>query len=146
MSTHFPKAGEINRKWYVVDATDVPVGRLSTVVADTLSGKNKPTWTPFLDMGDHVVVINAAKAKFTGTKDTVKMYRRTTTQPGSMVEVRADVMRKTFPARIIESAVKGMLPKGPLGRAMYRKLKVYADADHQQASQQPEPLVIKHNK
>ena len=142
MSTYFPKAGDINRKWFVVDATGLPVGRLSTVVADVLSGKNKPTWTPFLDMGDHVVVINAAKAVFTGKKDTVKMYRRTTTQPGSMVEVRADVMRKTFPARIIESAVKGMLPKGPLGRAMYRKLKVYADAEHQQASQQPEPLII----
>ena len=142
MSTYFPKAGEINRKWFVVDATGLPVGRLSTVVADVLSGKNKPTWTPFLDMGDHVVVINAAKAVFTGKKDTVKMYRRTTTQPGSMVEVRADVLRKTFPARIIESAVKGMLPKGPLGRAMYRKLKVYADGDHQQASQQPEPLII----
>jgi large subunit ribosomal protein L13 len=143
MSTYFPKAGEINRKWFVVDATGLPVGRLSTVVADVLSGKNKPTWTPFLDMGDHVVVINAAKAVFTGKKETVKMYRRTTTQPGSMVEVRADVLRKTFPARIIESAVKGMLPKGPLGRAMYRKLKVYADADHQQASQQPEPMIIK---
>ena len=143
MSTYFPKAGEIHRKWFVVDATGLPVGRLSTVVADVLSGKNKPTWTPFLDMGDHVVVINAAKAVFTGKKDTVKMYRRTTTQPGSMVEVRADVLRKTFPARIIESAVKGMLPKGPLGRAMYRKLKVYADADHQQASQKPEPMVIK---
>ena len=142
MSTYFPQAGEINRKWFVVDATGLPVGRLSTVVADVLSGKNKPTWTPFLDMGDHVVVINAAKAVFTGKKDTVKMYRRTTTQPGSMVEVRADVLRKTFPARIIESAVKGMLPKGPLGRAMYRKLKVYADGDHQQASQQPEPLII----
>ena len=109
MSTYFPKAGDINRKWFVVDATDLTVGRLSTVVADVLSGKNKPTWTPFLDMGDHVVIINAAKVKFTGTKETVKMYRRTTTQPGSMVEVRADVMRKTFPARIIESAVKGML-------------------------------------
>jgi large subunit ribosomal protein L13 len=143
MSTYFPKAGEINRKWFVVDATGLPVGRLSTVVADVLSGKNKPTWTPFLDMGDHVVVINAAKAVFTGKKETVKMYRRTTTQPGSMVEVRADVMRKTFPARIIESAVKGMLPKGPLGRAMYRKLKVYADADHQQAAQQPETMIIK---
>jgi large subunit ribosomal protein L13 len=143
MSTYFPKAGDINRKWFVVDATDLTVGRLSTVVADVLSGKNKPTWTPFLDMGDHVVIINAAKVKFTGTKETVKMYRRTTTQPGSMVEVRADVMRKTFPARIIESAVKGMLPKGPLGRAMYRKLKVYEGPTHDQASQKPEPMTIK---
>ena len=96
-----------------------------------------------LSMGDHVVVINAAKCVFTGKKNTTKMYRRTTTQPGSMVEVRADVMKKTFPSRIIESAVKGMLPKGPLGRAMYRKLKVYEGAEHQQTSQQPEPMTIK---
>nr|WP_320133516.1 50S ribosomal protein L13 [uncultured Holophaga sp.] len=144
MSTYFPKAQELNdRKWFVVDATGVPVGRLSTVVADVLAGKTKPTWTPFLDTGDHVVVINAAKAVFTGKKNTTKMYRRTTTQPGSMKEVRADVMKATFPARIIESAVKGMLPKGPLGRAMYRKLKVYEGAEHQQAAQQPQPLTIK---
>ena len=144
MSTYFPKGLDtIARKWFVVDATGLPVGRLSTVVADVLSGKSKPTWTPFLDMGDHVVVINASKAVFTGKKNTTKMYRRTTTQPGSMVEVRADVMKKTFPSRIIESAVKGMLPKGPLGRAMYRKLKVYEGAEHQQTSQQPEPMTIK---
>ena len=144
MSTFFPKdQHNISRKWFVVDATGLPVGRLSTVVADVLSGKSKPTWTPFLDMGDHVVVINAAKAVFTGKKATQKMYRRTTTRPGSMVETRADVMKNTFPGRIIESAVKGMLPKGPLGRAMYRKLKVYEGAEHNQASQQPEPMTIK---
>ena len=144
MSTYFPKAQElVDRKWFVVDATGLPVGRLSTVVADVLSGKTKPTWTPFIDTGDHVVVINASKAVFTGKKETVKMYRRTTTRPGSMKEVRADVMRATFPIRIIESAVKGMLPKGPLGRAMYRKLKVYDGAEHQQAAQQPQPLTIK---
>ena len=144
MSTFFPKdQHNISRKWFVVDATGLPVGRLSTVVADVLSGKSKPTWTPFLDMGDHVVVINAAKAVFTGKKGVQKMYRRTTTQPGSMVEVRADVMKITFPGRIIESAVKGMLPKGPLGRQMYRKLKVYDGAEHQQQSQQPETLAIK---
>jgi large subunit ribosomal protein L13 len=144
MSTFFPKGlDKFDRKWFVVDATGLPVGRLSTVVADVLSGKNKPTWTPFLDMGDHVVVINAAKVVLTGKKNTTKMYRRTTTQPGSMVEVRADVMRNTFPSRIIESAVKGMLPKGPLGRAMYRKLKVYDGAEHLQTSQQPEPMTIK---
>jgi large subunit ribosomal protein L13 len=142
MSTYFPKGQEIQRKWYVVDATDVPVGRLSTVVADVLSGKTKPTWTPFLDTGDHVVVINAAKAVFTGRKASQKMYRRTTTQPGSMKEVRAEIMKITFPARIIESAVKGMLPKGPLGRAMYRKLKVYAGSEHQQAAQSPVPMTI----
>jgi len=144
MVTFFPKnVDKVVRKWFVVDATDLPVGRLSTVVADVLSGKNKPSWTPFMDMGDHVVVINASKAVFTGNKNTTKMYRRTTTQPGSMVEIRANVMRNTFPGRIIESAVKGMLPKGPLGSAMYRKLKVYDGAEHQQASQQPELMVIK---
>lgn len=142
MSTYFPKAQEIQRKWFLVDATGVPVGRLSTVVADVLSGKNKPTWTPFLDTGDHVVVINAAKAVFTGRKAAQKMYRRTTTQPGSMKEVRAEVMKVTFPNRIIESAVKGMLPKGPLGRAMYRKLKVYEGSEHQQAAQSPVPMNI----
>ena len=143
MSTYFPKGQEIQRKWYLVDATGVPVGRLSTAVAEVLMGKTKPTWTPFLDTGDHVVVINAEKAVLTGKKATQKMYRRVTPQPGSMKEIRAEVMRKTFPARIVEEAVKCMLPKGPLGRAMYRKLKVYAGAEHQQAAQQPEPLSIK---
>ena len=143
MSTYFPKANDLKRQWFLVDATGIPVGRLSTAVADVLSGKNKPTWTPFLDTGDHVIVINAEKAVLTGKKGVQKIYRRTTTQPGSMVEVRADVMKKTFPSRIIESAVKGMLPKGPLGRAMYRKLKVYEGAEHQQTSQQPEPMTIK---
>lgn len=144
MSTYFPKAqDQIDRKWFLVDATGIPVGRLSTVLADVLSGKAKPTWTPFLDMGDHVVVINAAKAVLTGRKPQQKMYRRTTTRPGSMKEVRADVMQAVFPNRVIEAAVKGMLPKGPLGRAMYRKLKVYDGAEHQHAAQQPEPLTIK---
>jgi len=144
MSTFFPKAqDQINRKWFLVDATGIPVGRLSTVLADVLSGKMKPTWTPFLDMGDHVVVVNASKAILTGRKPQQKMYRRTTTQPGSMKEVRADRMQITHPNRIIEAAVKGMLPKGPLGRAMYRKLKVYDGAEHQQAAQNPEPLTIK---
>ena len=152
MSTYFPKAqDQIDRKWFLVDATGIPVGRLSTVLADVLSGKAKPTWTPFLDMGDHVVVINASKAVLTGRKPQQKMYRRTTTRPGSMKEVRADVMQAVFPNRVIEAAVKGMLPKGPLGRAMYRKLKVYGNVrhhdreqdQHQHAAQQPEPLTIK---
>ena len=143
MSTYFPKANELKRQWFLVDATGIAVGRLSTAVADVLSGKNKPTWTPFLDTGDHVVVINAEKALLTGKKGVQKMYRRTTTQPGSMKEVRAEVLKTTFPERIIESAVKGMLPKGPLGRAMYRKLKVYEGPTHDQASQKPEPMTIK---
>ncbi len=143
MSTYIPKGQDIQRKWYLVDATGIPVGRLSTAVAEVLMGKNKPTWTPFLDTGDHVVVINAEKAVLTGKKGSQKMYRRVTPQPGSMKEIRAEVMKQTFPTRIIESAVKGMLPKGPLGSAMYRKLKVYEGAEHQQAAQQPETLTIK---
>lgn len=144
MSTFFPKGQDkISRKWFLVDAAGIPVGRLSSVVAEVLSGKVKPTWTPFLDMGDHVVVINAAQAVFTGRKASQKMYRRTTTQPGSMREVRADRQLAEHPERVIESAVKGMLPKGALGRQMYRKLKVYAGADHQQQAQQPEVLTIK---
>ena len=139
MSTYFPKANELKRQWFLVDAAGMTVGRLSTAVADVLSGKNKPTWTPFLD---HVIVINAEKAVLTGKKGVQKMYRRTTTQPGSMKEVRAEVLKLTFPERIIESAVKGMLPKGPLGRAMYRKLKVYAGPNHDQAAQQPQILTI----
>ncbi len=143
MSTYFPKGQDIQRRWYLVDATGIPVGRLGTAVAEVLMGKNKPTWTPFLDSGDHVVVINAEKAVLTGKKGSQKFYRRVTPQPGSMKEVRADVMLQTFPARIIEEAVKCMLPKGPLGRQMYRKLKVYAGAEHQQAAQQPETMTIK---
>lgn len=142
MSTFFLKASDIQRKWYLVDATGIPVGRLSTVVAEVLAGKTKPTWTPFLDCGDHVVVINADKAILTGRKLEQKMYRRTTQQPGSMKERRALEVKAAFPERIIESAVKCMLPKGPLGRQMYRKLKVYAGAEHAQQAQQPEPLKI----
>ena len=142
MSTYFPKASEIERKWYVVDAAGVPVGRLSTVVAEVLMGKDKPNWTPFMDTGDHVVVVNAEKAVLTGRKATQKFYRRVTTQPGSMKEVRADKMMRTFPARVIEHAVRLMLPKGPLGRQQYRKLKVYAGPDHKHRAQQPEILSV----
>lgn len=144
MSTVFPKKiDKVARKWFLVDATGLSVGRLSTAVANVLAGKNKAIWTPFMDMGDHVIVVNAEKAIFTGKKDTSKMYRRTTSKPGSMVEIRANVMRTTFPSRIIEHAVKGMLPKGPLGRAMYKKLKVYEGTQHRQESQQPEIMIIK---
>jgi len=143
MSTYFPKGQDkIERKWFVVDATGLPVGRISSVVAEVLSGKRKPIWTPFLDMGDHVVVINASKAVLTGKKASQKVYRRTTTRPGSLKEVRADHMLAERPERVIELAVKGMLPKGSLGRAMFRKLKVYAGPEHQHEAQKPEPLTI----
>ena len=143
MSTYFPKANDTQRQWFLVDATGVPVGRLSSAVAEVLSGKNKPTWTPFLDTGDHVVVINAGKAVFTGKKADQKVYHSLpNTQPGSIKSVRAGVLQQTFPERVIESAVKGMLPKGPLGRQMYRKLKVYAGSEHEHAAQQPQTLTI----
>ncbi len=137
MGTFFPSASDIKRQWFLVDAAGLSIGRISSVVAELLSGKHKPTWTPFLDTGDHVVVINAEKAVFTGKKSTQKIYRTTTTQPGSMKEIKAGVLREAYPTRAIEKAVKGMLPKGPLGNAMLKKLIVYAGTDHQQKAQNP---------
>ncbi|GDX12158.1 MAG: 50S ribosomal protein L13 [Holophagaceae bacterium] len=143
MGTFFPSAKDIKRQWFLVDASGVSVGRVSSVVAELLAGKHKPTWTPFLDTGDHVVVINAEKAVFTGKKATQKIYRTTTTQPGSMKEVKAGVLREAHPTRAIEKAVKGMLPKGPLGNAMLKKLIVYAGTDHQQKAQNPIAFSLK---
>jgi len=142
LRTYTPKPADITRAWHIVDADGLVLGRLATEVAAVLRGKHKPTFAPHVDTGDHVIVINADKAVLTGKKGVQKFYRRTTTQPGSMKEVRAEVMKATFPERIIESAVKGMLPKGPLGRAMYRKLKVYAGPEHEQSAQQPQILTI----
>lgn len=143
MGTFFPSANDIKRQWFLVDASGVSVGRVSSIVAELLAGKHKPTWTPFLDTGDHVVVINAEKAVFTGKKATQKIYRTTTTQPGSMKEVKAGVLREAYPTRAIEKAVKGMLPKGPLGNAMLKKLIVYAGTDHQQKAQNPIAFSLK---
>lgn len=142
MGTFFPTATDIKRQWFLVDAQNLPVGRIGSTVAELLSGKHKPTWTPFIDTGDHVVVINAEKAILTGAKGTQKMYRTTTTRPGSMKEVRAEVLQQEHPTRLIEKAVKGMLPKGPLGRAMLKKLKVYSGTKHDQIAQQPIPFAI----
>ena len=143
MGTFFPSANDIKRQWFLVDASGVSVGRVSSIVAELLAGKHKPTWTPFLDTGDHVVVINAEKAVFTGKKATQKIYRTTTTQPGSMKEVKAGVLREAHPTRAIENAVKGMLPKGPLGNAMLKKLIVYAGTEHQQKAQNPIAFSLK---
>lgn len=143
MGTFFPSANDIKRQWFLVDASGVSVGRVSSIVAELLAGKHKPTWTPFLDTGDHVVVINAEKAVFTGKKATQKIYRTTTTQPGSMKEVKAGVLREAHPNRAIEKAVKGMLPKGPLGNAMLKKLIVYAGTEHQQKAQNPIAFSLK---
>jgi large subunit ribosomal protein L13 len=144
MSTSFPSGTGLadNRKWFVVDAAGQTVGRLATEVARVLSGKNNPMWTPFMDMGDHVIVINARKAVFKGSKAEQKVYRHHTSYPGGLREVSVKDQFAKHPERIIESAVKGMLPKSKLGKAMAKKLKVYADAEHPHAAQQPQPLTL----
>ncbi|HUR98332.1 MAG TPA: 50S ribosomal protein L13 [Pyrinomonadaceae bacterium] len=144
MSTYFPSGKGLaeNRKWYVVDAAGKTVGRLATEVARMISGKNNPAWTPFMDMGDHVVVINARKAIFTGAKSDQKLYRRHTLYPGGLRETTVKEMFEKKPEKVIELAVKGMLPKSKLGRAMVKKLKVYADGDHRHFAQKPEAIEI----
>jgi large subunit ribosomal protein L13 len=144
MSTYFPSGLGLaeNRKWYVVDAAGQTVGRLATEVASLLTGKRNPQWTPFMDMGDHVIVINARKAVFKGSKAEQKVYRRHTLYPGGLREVSVQEQFEKHPERVIESAVKGMLPKTKLGKAMAKKLKVYAEANHPHAGQRPQPLDI----
>jgi large subunit ribosomal protein L13 len=140
MPTVMPKEDPIDRKWFLLDAEGRVLGRLATQVATILRGKHKPTFSPHLDVGDHVVVINAEKVQLTGRKMTEKTYRWHTGYIGGLREVSADKMIRTHPERVIEWAVQGMLPKGRLGRAMSKKLKVYRGADHPHAAQKPEPL------
>jgi large subunit ribosomal protein L13 len=140
MPTPMPKESEIERKWYVVDADGKVLGRLATRVATILRGKHKPWYAPHVDVGDHVVVINAEKVALTGRKRSDKMYRWHTGYIGSLREVRADAMLKAHPERVIEWAVQGMLPKNRLGRAMAKKLKVYRGQDHPHQAQHPEAL------
>ncbi len=135
-----PTNQAVNRKWFLVDAQDQVLGRLASRVATILRGKHKPTFAPHVDVGDHVVVINAEKVHLTGRKMTGKVYRWHTGYIGGLREVSAERMLKTHPERVIEWAVQGMLPKGRLGRAMFRKLKVYRGAEHPHAAQKPEPL------
>jgi large subunit ribosomal protein L13 len=144
MSTYFPSGIGLaeKRKWYVVDAAGQPVGRLATEVARILTGKNSPQWTPFLDTGDHVIVINASQAIFKGSKATQKVYRHHTLYPGGLKEISVKDQLAKHPDRVIELAVKGMLPKTKLGRAMAKKLKIYADANHPHAAQRPQPIKI----
>ena len=144
MSTYFPsgKGLEDHRKWHVVDASGVPVGRLASEVAHLLTGKHKPTYTPFLDMGDHVIVINASKVVIRGNKLNDKMYRHHSGWPGGLKETRARDMMAKHPSRVVELAVKGMLPKNKLGRAMGSKLKVYAGAEHPHGAQKPVALPV----
>ena len=141
-TTYIAKPGEVERKWYVVDATDVPLGRLSSAVASILRGKNKPTFTPNVDTGDYVIVINADKIKVTGKKMDQKIYYSHSDYVGGMKETTLREMMNKKPEKVIELAVKGMLPKGPLGRQMIKKLHVYAGAEHGHEAQKPEVLTF----
>lgn len=137
MKTEFPSKSEIVRSWYVLDASETALGRVATKAAKVLMGKHKPGYTPFLDTGDHVIVINAEKAILTGAKEQQKMYRRHSGYPGGLSETTAGKLRATRPTRIVEEAIRGMLPKTKLGNQMYRKLKVYAGDRHPHQAQQP---------
>ena len=140
MKTYMATASSIERKWYVVDAADYTLGRLASQVAAVLRGKNKPTYTPFIDCGDNVIVINAEKVQFTGKKLDQKIYYKHYDYVGGMKETTLRELMQKNPEKVVELAVKGMLPKGPLGREMYKKLHVYAGPDHDQAAQKPEVL------
>jgi len=140
MSTQFPSKNGIARQWHVLDADDAVLGKLASRAANLLMGKHKASYTPFLDTGDHVIVINAAKVKLTGRKDDQKVYRHFTGYPGGLVEIGARRVRATRPARMIEDAIAGMLPKTKLGKQMYRKLKVYAGDKHPHSAQKPVAL------
>src|ERR1700690_3113600 len=143
MSTEFPSKNAIERRWHLLDADDVVLGKLASKAAMLLMGKHKATFTPFLDTGDHVVVVNAAKVRLTGRKDDNKIYRHFTGYPGGLVETSARRVRATRPVRMIEEAVQGMLPKTKLGKQMYRKLKVYAGDKHPHAAQKPTAMALK---
>ncbi len=139
MSTPFPSAKTIERQWWTVDADGQILGRLATSVARLLMGKHKPSYTPFLDVGDHVVIINAEKIVLTGNKLDAKKYYRYSGYPGGLKETGVERMLEEHPERVVEFAIKGMLPKNTLGREMYRKLRVYAGSEHPHAAQQPQP-------
>ena len=142
MKTFMASPSTIERKWYVVDATGYTLGRLASEVAKVLRGKNKPTYTPSMDTGDYVIVVNAVKITVTGKKLDQKVYYRHSEYVGSLKETTLREMLNKHPERVIESAVKGMLPKGPLGREMYTKLHVYAGPDHKHEAQKPEVLTF----
>lgn len=143
MKTFSAKAHEVKRDWFVVDATDLVLGRLASEIAHRLRGKHKTIYTPHVDTGDYIVVINADKIQVTGNKAGDKQYHRHSGYPGGISTTTFAKMQERFPGRALEKAVKGMLPKGPLGYAMFRKLKVYAGDKHDHVAQQPQPLVIK---
>ena len=142
MKTYSAKPGEVKQEWFVIDGTDKVLGRVASEVARRLRGKHKPEFTPHIDTGDFIVVVNAGKLRVTGTKGLNKKYFRHSGYPGGIYETNFDKMQERFPGRALERAVKGMLPKGPLGYAMIKKLKIYAEAEHPHSAQQPKPLEI----
>ena len=142
MRTYFPKKGDIEPRWFIIDAENQVLGRLSSAIAKIISGKSKPTYTPFLDTGDHVIVINAEKVVLTGRKETDKIYRHHSLYPGGLKSRAARFIRAEKPESMIEEAVWGMLPKNKIGRKMLKKLKVYRGAEHPHTAQQPEKFEI----
>ena len=142
MPTFSAKPAEVKREWYVVDAGEKVLGRIASEIATRLRGKHKPEYTPHVDTGDHVVVINAARVKVTGRKTTDKIYHRHSGYPGGLRSLSFEKLQARAPGRAVELAVKGMLPRGPLGRAMFRKLHVYSGSTHPHAAQQPKPLKL----
>jgi len=142
MKTAIPSPEAIERRWHLIDAEDVVLGRIASKAAMVLQGKHKASYTPFLDTGDHVVVVNAAKVRLTGRKEEQKLYRRHSGYPGGLTETGARVVRATRPERMIEEAIQGMLPKTKLGKQMYRKLQVYAGPKHPHDAQKPTALAI----
>ena len=142
MTTVSAKPAEVRRDWFVVDAEGKTLGRLATEIASRLKGKHKPIFTPHVDTGDYIVVINADKVAVTGNKESDKVYHHHTGYPGGIKSITLDKQRSQAPERIIEAAVRGMLPKNRLGRAMFRKLKVYAGSEHKHTAQQPKQLEI----
>jgi large subunit ribosomal protein L13 len=137
VATFVPSQTERDRTWHVIDAESQVLGRVATVAARLLQGKHKPTYTPFLDMGDHVIIVNAKQVRLTGRKEDRKLYRRHSGYEGGLREQRASTVREKYPTRLVEKAVRGMLPSTKLGNSIYRKLKVYEGSDHPHAAQQP---------
>lgn len=142
MPTFIPKVVDADRKWFVLDARGQVLGKLATAAATILTGKRKAIYTPFLDTGDHVIVINAAAVHLTGSKERIKLYRHHTQYMGNLKETMARDLRQRHPTRMVEEAIKGMLPKTKLGRAMFSKLKVYAGATHPHQAQKPQAMTI----
>jgi large subunit ribosomal protein L13 len=143
MKTVIPSGVNIERKWHLIDAEDAVLGRLASNAASILMGKHKAIYTPFIDMGDHVIVVNAEKVKLTGAKEEQKIYRAHSGYPGGLTEVSARKVRATRPVRMVEDAIQGMLPKNKLGKQMYRKLQVYAGPKHPHDAQKPVALAVR---